>query len=33
MSLPWALTLYLASAAWINLLLWAGFRMMNKGSL
>lgn len=33
MSLPWAITTCLASAAWINFLLWLLFRMKEKRSL
>jgi len=28
-----SLIIYLASAVWINLMLWAGFRMRDKGTL
>jgi hypothetical protein len=33
MSIQWGLIIYLASALWINLLVWVWFRMKDKGSL
>jgi len=33
MSLQWFLIVYLGSTVWLNLMLWIGFRMRDKGSL
>jgi hypothetical protein len=33
MSIQWGLIIYLASAFWINLMVWGWFKMKDKGSL